>query len=131
MARRIEEHSPPIWCRLFGGSRRPEAYSLSLRLVEIIHGKVKMHLLGRMTARPRRGVVVLDLHSGKPSPIGLHCDESVAREGNLSAEELGPELPEGAWRRAVERYGSQASDGHGRDDSSLAWSCPLRDPHPV
>lgn len=118
VARRVEEHPPAIRCWLLSSSRRAKPEGLCLRSIEVIDRKVEVHLLGSTTVRPGRWLVTLDLHGSKPAPVGLDRDERVAREGNLAAEQPGPERTQCTWGGAVKSYGPKARDGHGVDRRS-------------
>lgn len=108
----VEKDSVSVGRWLVGGSRRSQTDGLGLRLIEVVDCKIKMHLLWNMSIRPARSLVVLHLHGGEPHRVGLDCDEGVARECDLSAEELGPERRKRTRRRAVQRDRSEPSGGH-------------------
>ncbi len=108
----VEQHPPPIRCRLFGCPARSQPKRFSLCLVQVVYGKIEVHLLGGAGARPRRGLVIWHSDRSQPRSISLDRDEVVAAESDLAADELRPESRESSRVSTVQRYGRQASYSH-------------------
>jgi hypothetical protein len=63
-------------------------------------------------------VIALHSNCGQPSAISLDCHEVVAREGDLTTEELGPESTKKTGIRTIESNGSETSDRYEQDPTT-------------
>jgi len=111
----VEQHTPPIRRWLLGCSVRPQSKRLGLRHVQIVHRKIKVHLLRGVAVGPGRRRVVRHANRGQPHPVSLDRDELVAAERDLPADELSPESRENGRVSAVQCHGRQTGYSHRRD----------------
>jgi len=111
VARRVDQHLPPLRARLRLRQKRSGGDGGSNGLGQLLDRELEVQLLRQISIGPTRGPVTVYTLSGQPDRgLALQCCEVIAREHHVAAHDPPVELHQRRRVVAVEGHGTQRRD---------------------